>query len=51
MTSKTEDPSTTVPAPPATPAAQPPTNGNGTRKRWLTIVVGAFVAIGVAYGA
>ena len=49
MTSKTEDPSTTVP--PATPAAQPPTNGNGTRKRWLTIVVGAFVTIGVAYGA
>ena len=26
-------------------------NGNGARKRWLTIVVGAFALIGIAYGA
>jgi membrane fusion protein, multidrug efflux system len=32
------------PQPDATPAP------NGTRKRWLAIVIGAFVAIGIAYG-
>ena len=33
--------------PASTAAAQP----SGARKRWLTIVVGAFLAIGIAYGA